>query len=113
MLIPNSGTTFHLATGGQKLWTKMREPIGIHEQEGVFCAWGANIRPGVHVNPLQIYDLVPTVLHALGVSADEPFDGQVARDIFEVSHENGARHEESRVARKLKRIQEGRQELKK
>lgn len=45
-------------------------------------AWGAGIKRGAQVPALQIYDLVPTALHTLGISADEPFDGRVAQEIF-------------------------------
>ncbi len=111
ILLPRRGTTFHLDIGRKNLWETLDEGKGVHEKEGIFYAWGAGIQQGVQVDPLQIYDLVPTALHALGVSADEPFDGRVAREIFvqkqpESDVEN-KEHGESLVARKLKRLQAG------
>lgn len=111
ILIPNRGTTFHLDTGRSSLWEMLDEGKGVHEKEGIFYAWGAGIQQGVQVDPLQIYDLVPTMLHALGVSADEPFDGRVAQEIFvqkppqgQITGEDAAG---SLVARKLRRLQSG------
>jgi predicted AlkP superfamily phosphohydrolase/phosphomutase len=105
VLLPTPGTTFHLNMGRKNLWERLDEPKGVHEKEGVFFAWGAGIRSGVHIDPLQIYDLVPTALHALGVSADESFDGQVAHDIFIPQERPHSELSESLVARKLKRLQ--------
>ena len=76
--------------------------------EGVFYAWGAGIQRGMQVGPLQIYDLVPTVLHALSISADEPFDGRVAQEIFMQSQLNQERSGESVVDSKLKRLRASR-----
>ncbi len=109
IVIPCAGTTFHLLPGRSNLWERLDESKGIHEAEGVFLAWGAGMRQGVRVEPLQIYDLVPTLLHGLDIRADEPFDGRVAHEIFvepQLAHERAAAG--SLVARKLKRLQDGR-----
>jgi hypothetical protein len=110
VLLPSTGVTFHLEMGRRRLWEHFEEPKGIHEKEGVFFARGNGIRQGAHLDPLQIYDLVPTVLSALGVSSDEPFDGRVAREIFaarDTSQQDAAEQDEgeSLVSRKLKRLQ--------
>ncbi len=109
VLLPAPGTTFHLTTGRRNLWETLDEPKGVHEKEGIFYAWGTGIQRGAQVDPLQIYDLVPTVLHTLGVSANEPFDGRVAREIFvQPEGQNGSDdgREEGLVAHKLKQLQE-------
>ena len=109
VLLPSPGVTFHLNMGRKNLWETLDEPKGVHEKEGVFYAWGAGIHRGVRSDPLQIYDLVPTVLHALGVSADEPFDGRSAQAIFvqEQRHDGvgSTMDGESLVVRKLKQLQ--------
>lgn len=108
VLLPSTGVTFHLNMGRKQLWETLDEPKGVHEKEGVFYAWGGSIRQGAQVEPLQIYDLVPTALHALGVAAEEPFDGRVAKEIFLQEQSDDAGSEangESLVARKLKRLQ--------
>ncbi len=101
ILIPNRGITFHLDIGRKNLWESLDQSKGIHEKEGVFYAWGAAIRQGIYVEPLQIYDLVPTVLHALSLPADEPFDGRIAQEIFIQSPEAPTN---SLVARKLRQL---------
>nr|HET6902799.1 alkaline phosphatase family protein [Ktedonobacteraceae bacterium] len=104
MVIPSPGITFHLLTGRKKLWEKEHISEGCHEPEGVFFAYGAGIRRGVQANALQVYDLVPTILHALNIAAKEPLDGQIAHEIFA---ENTARYVEvgdTMVARKLKHL---------
>ncbi len=110
ILIPQPGITFHLDLGRKNLWENLDEGKGVHEKEGVFYAWGAGVKQGTQVEPLQIYDLVPTALHALGITADEPFDGRVAQEIFQPRQSpNAAESEggESLVARKLRRLQAG------
>lgn len=106
VLLPTSGTTFHLKRGRKQLWETLDEPKGVHEKEGVFYAWGAGMKQGTRVEPLQIYDLVPTALHALGISTDEPFDGRVAQEVFDQGQEHESAGEGS-VALKLKRLRAG------
>lgn len=106
VLLPASGITFHLKRGRKQLWETLDEPKGVHEKEGVFYAWGAGMKRGARVEPLQIYDLVPTTLHALGISADEPFDGRVAQEVFDQEQDNQNMGEGS-VALKLKRLRAG------
>jgi predicted AlkP superfamily phosphohydrolase/phosphomutase len=108
VLLPTPGITFHLAMGRKQLWETLDEPKGVHEKEGVFYAWGAGIKQGVQVAPLHIYDLVPTALHTLGISTEEPFDGRVVHEIFAqnaAQSVEGQAGGESLVARKLKRLQ--------
>lgn len=106
ILIPRGQVTFHLGLGRKNLWEPLEESKGVHEKEGVFYAWGAGIQRGLQTDPLQIYDLVPTVLHALGISADEPFDGRVAQEIFTHGRLLQQEHSgESLVDSKLKRLQ--------
>lgn len=104
IIIPSRGTTFHLLTGRKHLWEE-QETVGLHEPEGVFYAWGAGIRRGARVKPMQVYDIAPTLLHALSISADEPFDGRVAQEIFTQETAGDATTGEDLVARKLKQLQ--------
>lgn len=102
------GTSFHLRIGRPELWETLAQNTGVHEKEGVFYAWGAGMRRGERVEPLQIYDLVPTALHAFGISADQEFDGRIARQVFAANEPpDEPAHEESLVARKLNRLRSG------
>ncbi len=105
IIIPSPGITFHLFIGRRNLWEKHKEMLGIHEPEGVFYAWGAGIRRGVQVDALQVYDLVPTILHALDIAVEEPFDGRVAHEIFRQNTTSEVEGGDSPVARTLKRLQ--------
>ncbi|HEV7235145.1 MAG TPA: alkaline phosphatase family protein, partial [Ktedonobacteraceae bacterium] len=104
IIIPSPGTTFHLLTGRKNLWEKEKISQGCHEPEGIFYAYGAGIRRGVQVNALQVYDLVPTILHALNIAVKEPLDGQVAHEIFTEDTTRYVEVGESMVARKLKQL---------
>ncbi|QBD81753.1 hypothetical protein EPA93_39590 [Ktedonosporobacter rubrisoli] len=107
VLLPAPGVTFHLTMGRKQLWETLDIPKGVHEKDGVFYAWGAGIQQGARVDPLQIYDLVPTVLHALGVSAEEPFDGKVAETIFADGRQEQGSAKSAKanlVARKLEQL---------
>ncbi len=104
IIIPLPGITFHLLTGRKNLWEKEKISQGCHEPEGVFYAYGAGIRRGVQVNALQVYDLVPTVLHALNIEAKEPLDGQIAHEIFAEDTTRYVEVGNTLVARKLKHL---------
>lgn len=54
---------------------------GNHTLDGIFLAWGKGLRHGP-LQGVQIIDLAPTILHALGLSIPRHMDGEVL-DIFE------------------------------
>ena len=56
---------------------------GNHDENGIFIAWGKNIRKGAKFAPAQIQDMAPTILYAMGLSVPDEMDGQVLLDIFE------------------------------
>jgi hypothetical protein len=52
-----------------------------------------------------VYDLVPTILHALNISVKDPLDGQVAHEIFVEDTRHYVEIGETLVAQKLKQLQ--------
>jgi len=110
IIIPSPGITFHLLTGRKNLWEKEKMSQGCHEPEGIFYAYGAGIRRGVQVNALQVYDLVPTILHALNITAQEPLDGHVAHEIFTEDTTRYVEVGNTMVARKLKHLHGSKEE---
>ena len=82
VVIPSPGITFHLDLGRASVWETRLETRGVHEPEGVFYAWGAGVCPGEQLSTLQIYDVVPTILDAFGISVPETLDGRVITEIF-------------------------------
>jgi len=75
-----------------------------HEQEGIFVAYGSDIREGKEVKRAKIVDLAPTILHVMGVPLPKDVDGRVLREIFK---------DKSDPAERLIQYQEGVEEKKK
>ena len=109
ILIPHPDVTFHLELGRKDLWEPTGESKGVHETPGVFYAWGSGIKQGVKIDPINILDLVPTTLQALGLTSDEPFDGRAIQEVFtpKSTEQSSESDGESLVARKLRRLQAG------
>ncbi len=93
VVLPRPGITFHLDIGHRMIWETRPESRGIHEKEGIFYARGGNIHRALCLSPLQIYDLVPTLLHGLKLTSDQIFDGRIAHEVFRVSEPPGAQSE--------------------
>jgi predicted AlkP superfamily phosphohydrolase/phosphomutase len=55
---------------------------GHHRDDGIFLAYGPDIRPGYEVSKARIIDLAPTLLNLLGVAVPNDMDGKVLEDIF-------------------------------
>src|SRR5260370_99194 len=117
LLLSTDGITFNMALGNKWLWndvstgrdTKKRR--GSHQKEGVLYAYGAGIKQGFNAPNAEIYDLVPTVLHSMGLPQPHEFDGKVLHDLFveresteQTSTSNGAGGGLTR--RKLKKLLE-------
>lgn len=56
---------------------------GAHRPDGVLLASGPGIRQGVEIEGASIYDVTPTILHALGLPVGEDMDGRVLTGLFE------------------------------
>lgn len=87
ILLPNSG---YLVTDWIEEGVIKDLPwlYGNHQSEyargGSFIAVGPRVKKGFEVNP-GCYDIVPTILHTLGVETENKFDGRVLEEIFEPS----------------------------
>ncbi len=56
---------------------------GWHVREGIFIAYGPDIRPGGEkLDGLRIYDIAPTILHMFGLAVPSDMDGRVLVEIF-------------------------------
>ena len=53
---------------------------GDHRFNGIFFAWGPNVRPGRLSRPAQITDVMPTTLHLMGQPLPDNLDGQVIEE---------------------------------
>jgi predicted AlkP superfamily phosphohydrolase/phosphomutase len=56
---------------------------GVHRLNGIFIAAGDGIKTREATSQLDIFDLFPTVLYALGLSVPANVDGKVAGEVFE------------------------------
>jgi predicted AlkP superfamily phosphohydrolase/phosphomutase len=52
-------------------------PVNYHARQGIFLAWGPDIANGTVVSTIEIADLAPTILHAMGFPIPEDMDGEV------------------------------------
>jgi predicted AlkP superfamily phosphohydrolase/phosphomutase len=54
--------------------------VGEHRSNGIFLAWGPNIRTGRLSRPAQITDVMPTTLYLMGQPLPDNLDGQVIEE---------------------------------
>jgi len=71
----------------RKIFSKIRkrEWVGNHDsaRDGIFIAYGPDIKDtGEFIGEIQIYDIMPTVLHMYGIPIPEDVDGRVLKEIF-------------------------------
>ena len=56
---------------------------GNHRRDGILMAKGPSIRQQAHLETINITDLAPTILYALGIPVPRDMDGSVAREMFQ------------------------------
>jgi len=56
---------------------------GQHDLNGIFLAYGPDIRKGIEIKNVGICDIAPTTLHILGLPIPNDMDGRVLAEIFE------------------------------
>ncbi len=62
------------------------EGEGMHQPNGIFLAWGPNVVHGRQDREPILADLVPTILHALGLPIPPGLDGCVLAEIFDPAY---------------------------
>ncbi len=55
---------------------------GSHKMNGIFLAYGPDIKKGVRIEGAKIYDITPTILHIFGLPLVKEIDGKVLKEIF-------------------------------
>jgi predicted AlkP superfamily phosphohydrolase/phosphomutase len=79
---------------GQKPYQKPPPNLmhsGTHRKEGVFIAYGADIKRGREIEDAKIYDIAPTILHMFGLPVPDDMDGRVLKEIFKEGSEPAQR----------------------
>lgn len=73
-------------------WITRLSPVGgCHRREGIFIAVGQDIRHGEDLGRLSIADLMPTILHSMGLPVPTSCDGEMRGDVFAEQSETGQR----------------------
>lgn len=52
-------------------------PSSFHKLEGIFIAYGNNVKKGKYLDSLSIYDIAPTILHAFNLPIPIDMDGKI------------------------------------
>ena len=60
---------------------------GSHRLNGIFLAYGPDIKNGFEVKGLKIYDVAPTILHMFNAPIPKDMDGRVLTEIFKPESE--------------------------
>jgi predicted AlkP superfamily phosphohydrolase/phosphomutase len=71
---------FNARVGYNQIFINSTE--GDHRQNGIFLAWGPNIRKGAKIENVKVYDIAPTILHLFDLPIDRDMDGRVLKEIF-------------------------------
>jgi len=68
-------------------------PIGSHDRarEGIFLAYGRDVKQGMKLGEAKITDIAPTILHLYNVPILEDMDGRVLKEIFKEDSEASQR----------------------
>jgi predicted AlkP superfamily phosphohydrolase/phosphomutase len=80
---PDRILSFQVLTPARKTYT------GSHNfaRNGIFMACGPDISQAKEISPLNLYDIVPTILFMLDVEIPKGLDGKVAKEIFDIKSE--------------------------
>ena len=92
---------------------------GDHRLEGLFLAYGPDIKQGAQIEGAKIYDIAPTVLHMFGLPVPDDMDGKVLTEIFREGTEVEQRDvvyrntstERERIERGIARLKKRRHQL--
>lgn len=66
--------------------TKAFTNSGSHRMNGIVIARGHHLRSDVRVPQARIYDVMPTILHQMGIEIPDDVDGRVLEEIFDPAY---------------------------
>lgn len=82
-----------------------------HSLDGIFISYGPDIKKGVEIDGVRIYDIAPTILHMLNVPIPKDMDGRVPKKIFKEDSEMAKKevvyqevNERERIREKIKKL---------
>jgi predicted AlkP superfamily phosphohydrolase/phosphomutase len=74
-----------------KIFSKDFDGSTEHSLNGIFLAYGPEIKKGEKIIPIDLEDIVPTILHHFNYPINKDIDGRVVSDIFKSTSESGLR----------------------
>ncbi len=109
VILSGENTSMYTQLGRTDLWeTRGRGgdvSSGVHYPDGILYLYGAGVKRGVNIAPTHIYNVVPTILTAMGVPLPDDLDGKPMEEPFEQPLSIGAGAEGSGlVMKKLKKL---------
>jgi predicted AlkP superfamily phosphohydrolase/phosphomutase len=101
---PNSPDLVVTGVGEYENYTSLTDDVFLtdlskvadHRHDGVFFAWGPDVEAGVTPDDASVFDVTPTVLHALGDAVPEGADGRVLEELFSPRSSPATRRVETR-----------------
>ena len=66
---------------------KFVDKMNTHALQGIFLAYGPDIKKGAEIQGAKIYDVAPTILHLMDVPVTKDMDGRVLKEIFKEDSE--------------------------
>jgi predicted AlkP superfamily phosphohydrolase/phosphomutase len=99
LLIPKEG--YAVAPYRSRMFEPTGWASGEHSMQGIFLACGAHLKNGgQRIDGARLLDILPTVLHALGLPVPDDVDGKVLVEIFEADWlaQNPPASKEARVS---------------
>jgi predicted AlkP superfamily phosphohydrolase/phosphomutase len=75
----------HADFGSNKLVEPITGLSGHHRLDGILILCGAGAKAGATLENAQIVDLLPTILHGMGVPVPQDLDGRVLSEAFDAS----------------------------
>jgi len=81
-----------------------------NNRDGIFLAYGKEIKSGGKIDDIEILDLAPTILHIMNIPVPADMDGRVVTEVFEDGSELAKRAahrsdpERERIARQIKKL---------
>jgi predicted AlkP superfamily phosphohydrolase/phosphomutase len=94
---------------GEDIIIPLKEKPGRHELNGMLAAKGSGIKEGYEIEKASIMDVMPTILHLMGLPIPSDVDGKVLKEIFVEGGEPATREvkferakEEDRIKKKIK-----------
>jgi predicted AlkP superfamily phosphohydrolase/phosphomutase len=77
--------------GAREIVSGLNPIAGCHRPDGVFIAAGEGIASDIEIADPTIVDMMPTILHYIGLAVPSDCDGEVLRDVFDSGSEPALR----------------------